>query len=179
MIEQTTPYKRPPKPFKPSERQKAREAALKRFNQLYVSMPIIIFSVIAVLIIVLMVIAVLYRFINEDVNWDILPFISGLADIVIILFTIPLIIVMIAAPALLAGIIYVSNKRRKADKSTVVQGGKFQVLFWKMDNLIEYVQTKTNKIAPQVANQVIRFNESIAYMGAFLKQIATYFKRSS
>ena len=33
-------------------------------------------------------------------------------------------------------------------------------------------QNKTNEIAPQLADQVIRFNESIAYVSAFSKQIS-------
>ncbi len=181
MTKQTTPnnYNYQPEPFKPSDRQKEREAALKRFNRLYVLTPIIAISVISVLIIVLMVVAVLYMSINEEVNQEFISFMSGLADITIITFIFPMIILMISGPALLGAMINASSKRRKAGKPAFDQGGKLQVLFWRMDSLIERSQTKTNEIGPQAADKVIRFNESIAYVGAFLKQIASYFKRSS
>jgi len=183
MTEQTTSttnyYQPTPEPFKPNDRQKEREAALKRFNRLYVLTPIIVISVISVLLIVLMVIAVLYMSISDNVNAELISFFSGLADITIIMFTIPMIIVMISGPALLIAMINASQKRRKSGKPAFDQGGKFQVLLWRMDNLIERSQNKTNEVAPQMAEQVIRFNETLAYISAFFKQIATYFKRSS
>lgn len=176
---QTQYYELTPEPFKPNERQREREAALKRFNRLYVLTPIIAFSVISVLIILLMVIAVIAMSISDTVNEEFISFISGLADITIIMFIIPMIIVMISGPLLLAAMINNSRNRRKLGKPAFDQGGKFQVLLWRMDNLIERTQNKTNEVAPQMADQVIRFNESIAYVGGFLNQIKSYFKRSS
>ena len=168
-----------PEPFEPNERQLEREAALKRFNRLYVLTPIIAISVISVLIIVLMVVAVIAMSISDNVNEEFLLFISGLADITIIMFTIPMIILMISGPLLLVAMINNSRNRRKLGKPAFDQGGKFQVLLWRMDNLIERTQNKTNEVAPQMADQVIRFNESIAYIGGFINQIKSYFKRSS
>ena len=174
-ISPKTPYQ---EPFKPSDAQQEREAALKRFNRLYVLMPIILFCVISVLIIAAMIVAVLVMSVTDNVNEELISFISGLADITIITFTIPMIILMISGPLLLMAMINNSRKRRKAGKPAFDQGGSFQVLLWKMDNLIQKSQNKTNEIAPQMADQVIRFNESIAYVAAFLKQIVSYFKRS-
>ena len=167
-----------PEPFKPNDRQQEREAALKQFNRLYVLAPVIAISAISVLIIVFMIIAVLIMAFSGSVNSTFLTFISGLADITIIMFTMPMIILMISGPMLLAAMINRSHKRRKAGKPAFDQGGSFQVLLWKMDNLIEKSQNKTNEIAPQLADRVIRFNESIAYVSAFSKQILSYFKRS-
>lgn len=180
MTKQTIPttYDYQPEPFNPNDRQKEREAALKRFNRLYVLTPIILISVVSVLIIVLMVITVLYMSISNNVNEALISFFSGLADITIIMFTIPMIILMISGPLLLAAMINNSRNRRKAGKPAFDQGGKFQVLLWKMDNLIEKSQNKTNEVAPQLADKVIQFNESIAYTGGFIKQITSYFKRS-
>ena len=178
MTQQTSPTTQYPEPFKPSKTQIEREAALKRFNRLYVLMPIILFSVISVLIIALMSIAVLVMSISDSVNLEFVSFISGLADITIIMFTIPMIIVMISGPLLLGVMINNSRNRRKLGKPAFDQGGSFQVLLWKLDNLIQKSQTKTNEIAPKMADQVIRFNESLSFTGAFLKQITSYFKRS-
>lgn len=166
-------------PFKPSDRQKERKAALKRFNRLYVFTPIITIAVIFVLIIVSMVIAVFYMSINNNVNEKLISFISGLADITVIIFTLPLIIIMISGPLLLGVLINNSRNRRKMGKSAFDQGGKLQVLLWRMDKFMEQIQTKTNEVAPRMADQVIRFNESIAYIKGFIQQITSYFKRSS
>ena len=183
MIESTTTTPTTPdhEPFKLGTAQREREAALKRFNRLYVLVPIIVVSVISVLIIALMIVAVLAMSISDTVNPDFISFVSGLADITIIMFTIPMIILMISGPMLLGAMINNSRKRRKLGKPAFDQGGSFQVLLWKLDNLIQKSQTKTNEVAPQMADQVIRFNESLAYTvafaGVFLKQIASYFKR--
>jgi hypothetical protein len=177
----TTPYPDPrivPEPFKPSVAQKERAAALKRFNRLYVLGPVIVFSVISFLIIIFMIIAVLVMSFNDDINAQYLSFISGLADITLILFIIPLIILMISGPALLIGMINKSRNRRRLGKPAFDQGGKLQVLLWKMDNLVKKSQTKTNEVAPKMAEQVIRFNESIAYAQGFFKQIIRFFTRS-
>ena len=86
-ISPKTPYQ---EPFKPSDAQQEREAALKRFNRLYVLMPIILFCVISVLIIAAMIVAVLVMSVTDNVNEELISFISGLADITIITFTINL-----------------------------------------------------------------------------------------
>lgn len=178
MTKQTTPTTVYHEPFKPSATQREREAALKRFNRLYVLMPVIAITVISVLIITVMIIAVLVMAFSDTGNAKFLSFLSGLADITIIMFTIPMIILMISGPLLLGGMINMSRNRRKLDKPAFDQGGSLQVLLWKMDNLIQKSQEKTNEIAPKMADQVIRFNESLAYVAAFFKQIANFFKRS-
>ncbi|MBE2220569.1 MAG: hypothetical protein IAF02_03460 [Anaerolineae bacterium] len=178
MTQQTSPITPYQEPFKQSEAQLKREAALKRFNRLYVLTPIILFCVISVMIIVAMIVAVLVMSFTDNVNPALLSFFSGLADITIIMFTFPMIILMVSGPLLLGAMINNSRKRRKLGKPAFDQGGSFQVLLWKIDNLIEKSQNKTNEVAPQMADQVIRFNESIAYVVAFFKQLASYFKRS-
>jgi heme/copper-type cytochrome/quinol oxidase subunit 2 len=167
-----------PEPFKANDAQKEREAALKRFNRRYVLAPVIAISVISILVIVFMIGIVLVMAFSDEMNAQYLSFLSGLADITIIMFTIPMIILMISGPLMLAGMINMSRKRRKLGKPAFDQGGSLQVLLWKMDNLIEKSQTKTNEVAPQMAEQIIRFNESIAYAQGFFKQITSYFKRS-
>jgi uncharacterized membrane protein len=179
MTQQTSPTTSYPEPFNPSEVQREREASLKRFNRLYVLLPIILIGIISVVIIIAMITTVIAMSITDTVNESLISFISGLADITIILFTIPMIILMISGPVLLGAMISNSRKRRKQGKPAFDQGGSFQVLLWKIDNLIQKSQNKTNEVAPQMANQVIRFNESTAYVSAFLRQIASYFKRSS
>lgn len=167
-----------PEPFTPNDAQKEREAALKRFNRLYVLAPVIAISVISAFLIILMIVIVLVMSFSDDMNAQYLSFISGLADITIIMFTIPMIILMISGPLMLAGMINMSRKRRKLGKPAFDQGGGLQVLLWKMDNLVQKSQNKTNEVAPQMAEQVIRFNELIAYAQGFFKQIIRYCKRS-
>ena len=68
--------------------------------------------------------------------------------------------------------------RRKSGTPAFDQGGRLQVLFWQLDNNLQNAQYKLNETAPQMADQVIRFNESIAYVQGFSKQILSNFKRS-
>ncbi len=160
-------------PFTPSDEQKERAEALKRFNRLYVLTPIIAVSVVTVLIIATMIILAIAPNYSENT-----VFISALADMSIIMFTIPMIILMLSGPLLLIGLINLSRKRRKLGKPAFDQGGGLQVLLWKLDLLVQKSQSKTNEVAPQLADQVIRFNEAIAYVGAFFNQIINAFKRS-
>ncbi len=160
-------------PFSPSAEQKQRAEALKRFNRLYVLTPVIVATTAAVLIITLMLVATLAPGISVNTE-----FISALADITIMMILFPMILLMLTGPLLLMAIINTSRKRRKLGKPAFDQGGGFQVLLWKLDLLIQKSQRKTNEVAPQMANQVIRFNETLAFIEAFIKQFAHYFRRS-
>jgi amino acid transporter len=135
--------------------------------------PVVLFSFIVILLVVLMLIGVLAPGLTGMAE-----FASAMADVVLIMFMIPLIILMLIGPLLLFALLNNSRNRRKAGKPRFDQGGSFQVLLWKLDNLIQRSQTKTNEIAPKMADQVVRFNELLAYTEAFLKQIFSYFKRS-
>lgn len=173
MTQPTSPRTEYRETFSPTDAQKQRAEALKRFNRLYVLTPIIIAAVVALLIITLMLVATLAPGITVNAE-----FISALADITIMMILFPLILLMISGPLLLAAILNASHKRRKLGKPAFDQGGGLQVLLWKIDLLIQKSQRKTNEVAPQIANQVIRFNEKLAYIEAFIKQLANNFRRS-
>ena len=173
MTQPTSPLTEYREPFHPTDEQKQRAQALKRFNRLYVLTPVIVATVVAVLVITLLLVATLAPGITVNTE-----FISALADITIMMILFPMILLMISGPLLLMAIINTSRKRRKLGKPAFDQGGGFQVLLWKIDLLIQKSQRKTNEVAPQMANQVIRFNETLAFIEAFIKQLAHYFRRS-
>lgn len=174
MTEPTPPVYDYNEPFKPSEEQWQRANSLKRFNRLYVYTPVALFSIIVVVLVALMLIGVLAPGLTGMAE-----FASAMADVVLIMFMFPLIILMLTGPLLLFALLNNSRNRRKTGKPRFDQGGSFQVLLWKLDNLIQKSQAKTNEISPKMADQVIRFNELLAYTEALLKQIFSYFKRNN
>ena len=160
-------------PFQPGSEQLARKAALHRFNRLYVYLPLGFIIVITLAIIILLLVGVLAPGLTGANE-----FASALADVTIILFSIPLMALCAVGPAMLVGIIAFSRDRRKKGIPRMDDGGRIQELLWKMDNLVHQVQTKTVEITPRIAKPVIETNARLAYLHAFLKQIQSYLKRS-
>lgn len=160
-------------PFQPSQAQKERRAALHRFNRLYVYLPLGLITAVALLVIILFLVGIFAPGLTGAAE-----FASGLADITIILFSIPMMLLCAVGPLSLAGIYSVSRNRRKQGKPRMDDGGRMQQLFWQIDNLVQRAQTKTGEISPQIARPIIQANAFVAYLHAFLKQIKSYLKRS-
>jgi hypothetical protein len=107
-------------------------------------------------------------------------FISAVADIIIILWTIPAIILVSLLP--IAYIAYYANRRqkRKLDPQTgpLAYRSRTQVLLWRIQVFLGQTQVKTDEIAPKVAKPVIDFNAFIAYLGAWLNIVTRPFRGS-
>lgn len=160
-------------PFQPNQEQLARKAALHRFNRLYVYFPLGFIIAASLTIIILFLVGVFAPGLTGAAE-----FASALADITIILFSIPMMVLCAVGPIMLAGIIALSRNRRQQGIPRMDDGGRIQELLWKMDNLIQRSQTKTSEIAPKITKPVIEANAKLAYIKAFIKQIRSYLKRS-
>ncbi len=159
--------------FQPSPEQLARKAALKRFNRLYVFLPLGIVIALALTVIVLLLVGVLAPGLTGAAE-----FASALADMTIILFSLPMMLLCAIGPALLAGLIVFSRNRRQAGVPRMDDGGAIQVLLWKMDNLVRQAQSKVVETSPKVARPVVEFNAKLAYFQAFWQKVWSYLKRS-
>lgn len=160
-------------PFEPSQEQLARNAALHRFNRLYLYLPLGLTVATAVAIIILFLIGVLAPGLTGAAE-----FASALADITIILFSLPLMLLCALGPVMLGGMLMFSRNRRQQGIPRFDNGGRIQVLLWKLDNLIQQSQTKTVEVAPKITQPVIKANATLAYISAFFKKIQSYLKRS-
>lgn len=163
----------PEAPFQASNEQEERVASLKRFNRLYVYLPIGVTVFTAVVCILLLLIGVFSPGLSGAAEYA-----SALADLTIILFTIPLTLLCSIGPLSLLGIILFSRNRRQQGKPRFDNGGQIQILLWKMDNFIRLAQAQSTQTTSKIVRPVIEFNAGLAYITAFLRQIQSYIKRS-
>lgn len=156
----------------PDVAQRARAAALRRFNWLYVYTPIIVFSLVALILVILLLWGVLSPNI-EGTN----AFVSGLADMIIILFSLPLLLLCALGPVALVAMIVLTIQRRRDPQATPILD-RLHVLLWRLDNLVERVLVRTKELAPRVAEPVIRAHARAAYLKTFFNRVKRILIRS-
>lgn len=158
--------------YRASAEQLQRAAALRRFNWLYVYTPVIVLSLVALTLVILLLWGVLSPNI-EGTN----AFVSGLADVVIILFSLPLMLLCAIGPAALVGMI-VLDVRRRRDPQAVPILDRLQRLLWRLDSLAGSVLLKTRELSHKAAELVIRAHTRIAYLKTLFNRIKRVFIRS-
>ncbi len=162
-------------PYRPNDKQIARAAAMRRFNWLYVYTPLIIGSFIFLTLLGLMFWGVFSPRVEGTQ-----PFLSAIADIVIILISLPLIILGLLAPIALGGIIFYNYTKRKERKESLepVVAGRLQMLIWQLDSFLDNIYAKINDALPKIANPVIQLNALLAYLETIIKRIKRILTRS-
>ncbi|MCA9936017.1 MAG: hypothetical protein H6662_10010 [Ardenticatenaceae bacterium] len=131
----TIPEQKPA--YEPTSSQLERESSLNRFNWMFVYIPVILAGLIVMGIVFWMIWAALTAS-QED---HVLSLLSGLADITLIFFVIlPSMLLCAVGPALLALIASRTSKRMKLEPAQ--RRSKLQVLLWRLDKLVETVQTR-------------------------------------
>lgn len=151
----------------PTPIQQERAASLRRFNRLYVYVPVSLFSVVAILITVFL----LYLSLNPPTE-ETLKTISGIADAVLILGTIPAIIVCGIVPTL---ILVTTVQARKRGMAPLRQ---LQTLLWRMDSGVGMVRQKVDETAPKIARPFITVHAKLVYFQTLLKRIPHLLRRS-
>jgi len=161
--------------FEPTEAQLDRDRLLRRRTRLYIYLPLGIVSFIALVLMALILIGLYVVGISGFAK-----FISAVADIIIILWTIPAIILVSLLP--ITYVAYYANRRqkRKLDPQTgpLAYRSRTQVLLWRIQVFMGQTQAKTDEIAPKVAKPVTEFNAFIAYLGAWLNIVTRPFRGS-
>ncbi|GAB4267154.1 MAG: hypothetical protein Kow0080_09000 [Candidatus Promineifilaceae bacterium] len=156
----------------PTEEQRARMAALKKFNWLFVYTPILLGVTITIVLIGLLLWGA-FSPAAESTH----AFISALADITVIFIIIPQLF-LCALPTLGAVGFVVYKRQNKPEDGQPPQYGRLQTLFWKIDNLLTKAQTAIQNTAPKVAQPVIKGNAILAYLTTILKHLKNNFTRS-
>lgn len=159
----------------PDPSQRERTQALRRFNWLAVYLPIIAGGILILVLTGLLIWGALSPRIEGTA-----AFASGLADLTLILFMLPMMVLCAIGPAALIGLIVYAVKRRRDQKDAPppIGDNRIQRLFWRLDNLLNTIQTRTNKTAVQAARPVIKANAELAYTQTLLQRIKQIFKRS-
>jgi hypothetical protein len=164
---------KPTPPFSPTAVQLQRADDLKRFNRFAVYLPLVIIIVgLLGLMIYLLVIAIWPPY--EDTRL----FLSGIADIILILFMLP---VAAISGLLLAGVfggaIYWRQSRQEGDQASAQQRryGRLRLLLWKADQKLSGLYRRLDTLMPKLTTPVISFNVFIAYINAWLTQLRNQF----
>jgi hypothetical protein len=151
--------------YKPTEEQTRRAAARRRFNRLYIYTPVLLLTAVALVIFGIMVWSLFTPVGSENA-----AFLSGLADIILILVLVPQIFIWGAIVAVPIALYIKRNRDRKqpvpADQKYVRQYGRFRLLLWQIDHkLSQLQQLLADRVLPAVVNPIIRVHR----LGAALK----------
>lgn len=155
--------------FVPTAVQLQRAKDLKRFNQLAVYLPLGLITAAALgFFIYLLILAIWPPY--EDTRL----FLSGVADIILILFLLPVMLIFgLLVAGLIGGIIY-WQQSRKADGEPSLQNkyGRFRLLLWKLDQKLSGVYRQIDQLMPKLAGPVIKFNATMAYINTRLARLS-------
>lgn len=154
-------------PYAPTAEQVERTARLRRFNLLFVYVPL---GLVAALFLALIVIMLIMAINPPDDRSRL--FLSGLADAALALALLPFLIVGAALVGLAA---YGLNRARKNGTAPV---RRTQTLLWRTDSLVGRLRARTQSAADLVVQPFLSINGSIAYVKMLITQLVKMVKRS-
>ena len=163
--------------YEPSANQLARASAIRRFNRLYVYTPLILSGLIALALLGIM----LWFGLGPQQREGFRPFLSGLADIVMIFTIMPLTVLCSIGPiSLIALGVYRYQKRQEQKESAepILPARGLQLLLWRLDAILDKTAVSVQAYALKAAAPIIQFNAFLAYTTSLLKQIRKMFRRS-
>ena len=152
--------------YEPTEAQVARATSLRRFNWLTLYLPLGL----AGLSILVLIGLLLWGTLSPNITGT-REFMSGLADIVIILTILPLLVACALAP--MAAIGFVIYRRQQPKR----EYGRLQPLFWRLDGMIGKAQNKAETALPKAANTVISGHSQMTYWRVLVNTLKKQFTR--
>lgn len=159
----------PPTSFTPTAVQLERANALKRFNRWVIYVPLgLLTTAVFGLFIALLILAIWPPY--EDTRL----FLSGMADIFLILLFLPLILIFgLLLVGIIGGAIYWRRSRKEDGEPSLQQKyGRLRLLLWKIDQqYLRKASQQVDKLMPAVAQPIIRFNALIAYITSWLSHL--------
>jgi hypothetical protein len=162
-----TPELSPPsEEYQPTSKQLRRDTDMRRFNRLFVFLPIAFVSGLVVLTILILSIYVL----SSDPQ-DYVSGLSAIADSVVIIILIGLMIPMGLFIALVAAAFF---QGRKAGMAPLRQT---QRLFWRLDMLVGRFQRVVFNTVPRLADPFIIVHGRVAFWRVFIRNIKRMFNR--
>jgi hypothetical protein len=158
--------------YQPSAEQLNRNEALKRFNRLYVIVPVAIAAVIALALIIALTV---FAFLPNNVETR--RFISGLADIVIILATLPMTLLCAVLPVAYVAIALNRRQQRRLYPQMwpMASGGRIQLFLWWLQSQLDLVQASIESGSTVLANKVMKVHERFQYYSTFGERLRRNF----
>lgn len=166
MISSQYPPVTPRTEIQPTIVQRNREAALRRFNRLYVYFPIAGMGILTLLVMgwLLWQNIVSGWFIESSLAEN-RAFASGLADTLFFVFTLPCALLCPALPiGFFAGIFY-------ARKQGVAPIQRLQKLLWRLHNLLTKIHDQLDQLTSKAAALLIRLHSNYSRWQAFAKRL--------
>jgi hypothetical protein len=152
----------------PTAVQEARVASLQRFNWYFVYTPLIVL----LLVILILTGLLMWGVLSPNIVGT-REFASGVADIVIILAALPMTLIGLLPPLGLVGFMLYQRQKKGAG----AKYGRLHRLFWRIDSILDIVQTKAEKTVDKAGQPVIRLNALMAYIITLFHHIVSLFRR--
>ncbi|MFN2135691.1 MAG: hypothetical protein ACK2UK_07040 [Candidatus Promineifilaceae bacterium] len=162
--------------FSPSSEQLEREQQLKRFNRLYIYLPVGIVLFIAAGLIVLMLVGI---FAPGLVGAE--EFLSGLADTILVLWMLPMTVLCALGPVAYLG--YLVNRRQRRSElpadSPLLQHSRTQMALWKAENIVDRVEQTAESSSDKIVQPIFEANVRAAGLRSWVDQVTGIFWRDN
>ena len=162
----TTPEQPESQLYQPSPDQLERAAALKRFNRLYIYIPVAFLGLTGFVLVGVL----LWGVFSPNIVGT-RAFASGLADLVVIMTVMPLLLLCAIVPAAAIGLVVYRRQQPKREH------GRLHTLLWRLDALVTKVQDTVSSTTPKAAVPIIKGHAWMAYMQTLFKEIKKQFTR--
>lgn len=155
----------------PNAVQQARIKRLRKFNWLFVYTPLLFGAIIVLTLSVWM----LWGALSES-DTPTQLFLSGMADLILILVLLPAILLGLLGPAALGGLIYWFVRSRKEKKiqpypTEIPRGNIIQRSSWWLEAQLERAAVTIEQITAKIATQLIRLHAQSRFVGQFIKNL--------
>ena len=152
--------------YEPAAAQLARAAALRRFNRVYVYLPLGLAGL-GVLALLGWLSWQVFAAVDEEIG----VMTSALADIIVILTLIPLLLLCAIVP--LAAVGFVVYRRQQPKR----EYGRLPTFFWRVDIFLDKARGKTEIALTKTAAPVIRGHALWAYLATIFNNLKKKFAR--
>jgi hypothetical protein len=152
----------------PTAVQEARVASLNRFNWYFVYAPILVL----LLAVFILTGLLMWGALSPNISGT-RAFISGVANIIVILAAIPMSLMCLVPSLAAVGLMLYRRQKQKEG----VKYGRLHRLFWRIETILDIVQAKTEANLPKVGQPIIRLHAILAFITTLLHHIASLFRR--
>lgn len=149
--------------YRPTAEQQARARALQRFNRWYFFLPLGVMGLLLVGLFVSLLWATLMA--GEGIEQRAREIASGVADIVVILVTLPLTLVCLLLPAAAVGLAIYDRGRERTRIAALQQ------LIWQGERKFDWLANKIQRFAPKVVQPIVQLNAKLAYFGTIIMRL--------
>lgn len=162
--------------YQPTAEQLARDEALKRFNRLYIIIPVAITVLIALALLITLAV---FAFLPN--NSALRQFISGMADLIIILVSIPMTLLCAILPVAYVAIVLNRRQQRRLypQLGPMAYRGRLQSLLWWLQGKLDQAQAAVESGSTSLANRVMKAHERFEYYSTLGERLRRNFRSNT